>query len=64
MKPFFTLTAITIASVSAQSDFVIEPVPSDAPAGLHVFSKHVDDGSGTVGVGDALFLVDAWGICA
>mgnify|MGYP006218143211 CR=1 FL=1 len=42
MKPFFILITIAIASVSAKSDFVIGPVPSDAPTGLNVFTKHVD----------------------
>ena len=42
MNLFCVITTIAIASASAQSDFVIGPVPSDAPAGLDVFSKHVD----------------------
>jgi len=42
MKPFFILITIAIASVSAKSDFVIGPVPSDAPTGLNVFTKHID----------------------
>jgi hypothetical protein len=36
------LTSISVMAATASADFEIGPVPSDAPAGLDVFSKHVD----------------------
>ena len=39
---FKIFLAITVLTTPLQGDFVIGQVPSDAPAGLDVFSKHVD----------------------
>jgi len=39
IKMLLTITALT---TPLYSDFTIGPVPSDAPAGLNVFTKHVD----------------------
>ncbi|MBC8309016.1 MAG: hypothetical protein H8E83_00705, partial [Planctomycetes bacterium] len=36
------LTSISVMAATASADFEIGPVPSDAPAGLDVFTKHVD----------------------
>ncbi len=39
---FKQIAFVLLATVSAQADFTIGPVPSNAPDGLNVFTKHVD----------------------
>jgi hypothetical protein len=42
MQKLINLASMAVVSTAIHADFIIGPVPSDAPTGLNVFTKHID----------------------